>query len=651
MAQISGKGSKGHHTFRLNVNEVSTSVANNTSTLDASFTIDASGWYWEGWGSNITYSLSIAGNSYSGSIPSIPNKKDYTIRSITGISVPHNDDGTKSISYSFSVKDGANQDYTCGSASASGTLALTNIPRASTISSITSSVNIGSTCSIGISKKLGSYTSTLEYQISGSSTWTSIASKWNPNTNLEQSYSWTVPTSVYNSMTSTETQKTITVRLTTYNGNSSVGSVSTASFTAKATGTPSISSTSVVDTNSTTIALTSDSSKMVNGVSNMKVTVNAAGVNGTTITKITCNGTNMSLSSGVGTLTYNGCTTTSFAIVVTDSRNATKSQTIDISSKKINYVALSASITAEKDQPTSSSAVLTAKGNYSSVTFASGVTNTLTTSYQYRLAGSSDAYTSGTLTVSTSGTTYTGTKTITGLDYTKDYEVKMVVQDKLNKIERTVTLKKGVPVLYWDKNAVYLKSGNAIADYTVTNSSSKTIQFKDGSGNAIYPNPYPVGAIYISYKATSPSSLFGGSWTQLKNAYLFATNATSGDKGTGSGTGTGTGAASGNTAATTLSLSQIPSHSHTVNNHDHAQRTIGNDGNVNPWVSNSSGSSAGVRTQQQTAWHNSGKAQVYTYGSSPGTNAQGGGGSHTHGLNSHTHTVPYLEVYVWKRTA
>ena len=63
MAQISGKGSKGHHTFRLNLTETGTSIANNTSTLDASFTLDATGWYWEGWGSNITYTITINGTN------------------------------------------------------------------------------------------------------------------------------------------------------------------------------------------------------------------------------------------------------------------------------------------------------------------------------------------------------------------------------------------------------------------------------------------------------------------------------------------------------------------------------------------------------------------------------------------------------------
>ena len=642
MAQISGKGSKGHHTFRLTLTETATSVDNNTSTITASFTLDATGWYWEGWGSAITYTFYVNGNKYTGSIPSIPNGSAYTIRTVTGISVPHNDDGTKSISYSFSVSDGANQDYTCGSASASGTMTLTAIPRASSISSISSSVNIGSTCSIGISKRLNTYTSTLEYQISGSSTWTSIASKWNPNTNLSQTYSWTVPTSVYDSMTSTEKEKTITVRLTTYNGTSTVGSAATATFTAKATGNPSISSSSVVDTNTVTTTLTQDNTKIVNGVSNMKVTITAAGINGTTISKITCNGTTMSLSSGVGTLTINQCTVSKFAIVVTDSRGATYSSTLDKSSKFIGYVALSATMTAMKDQPTSASAVLSASGSYSATTFATGTVNALTTSYKYRLAGSTGTYTSGTLTSSISGSSYTATKTITGLDYTKDYEVVMTVSDKISSITRTLTLKKGVPVFYWDKDAVYLKSGNPILDYAkvshVDETTLNVVEMRNASGAVVHVNPFPVGSVYISTVNKSPARIYGGTWTQITGRFLYCTTTSKTTGGASSVSYT----PAGTNAGHAITTAQMPSHSHTQ-----CSRT--GDGNWNGEVKTTGGSSGGA-WPAVAGWTNSGNG----WGS--GTcNATGSGNTHTHTFTGTAATIntmpPWFSVYAWHRTA
>lgn len=147
---------------------------------------------------------------------------------------------------------------------------------------------------------------------------------------------------------------------------------------------------------------------------------------------------------------------------------------------------------------------------------------------------------------------------------------------------------------------------------------------------------YPVGSVYISYKATSPASLFGGTWEQLKNHFLFATNATSGDKGgSGNGTGTSTSQNNGNTGSTTLTAAQsgLPSHRHKVSNRAH---TYASGSSPQFRAMASSGSSS------QDYWEDS--YSDYAGGS----NASEG---HTHTLNNHSHTIPYIEVYVWRRTA
>lgn len=133
---------------------------------------------------------------------------------------------------------------------------------------------------------------------------------------------------------------------------------------------------------------------------------------------------------------------------------------------------------------------------------------------------------------------------------------------------------------------------------------------------------YPVGSIYLSTKNTNPSTFIGGTWTQLKNAFLFATNATSGDKGTGSGTGT-------NTGSTTLNANQIPSHSHNFGKYIPASTAS--------WHGEDGGNLSG--TQGTYIYSNRGNASSIT-----GTQNTGGG-------QGHTHTVPYIEVYVWKRTS
>lgn len=127
---IQATGSKGHHTFKLAVNETYVgNGAENFSKLSFSLTCNPGNWDWYGWGDKIKYSINIGGNTYSGSIPDMVANTNNTIRSVSGIKIPHNTDGTKNISISFSITDGANQNYTSGNCSTSGTFYLTKILR------------------------------------------------------------------------------------------------------------------------------------------------------------------------------------------------------------------------------------------------------------------------------------------------------------------------------------------------------------------------------------------------------------------------------------------------------------------------------------------------------------------------------------------
>ena len=125
-------GSKGHHRFTLNVNENSTDISNNTSSLSFSFVLSSLGgaYDWYGWRQQISYSININGKVYSGYIPDYNGTSTITLNSGT-LTVEHNSDGKKDINISFSVSDTTGQSYTSGNASSSGTMTLTTIPRAS----------------------------------------------------------------------------------------------------------------------------------------------------------------------------------------------------------------------------------------------------------------------------------------------------------------------------------------------------------------------------------------------------------------------------------------------------------------------------------------------------------------------------------------
>lgn len=123
---ISANGSKKHHKFTLTVTENSKNDSANTSNISYSLVLSPiqSGW---GWAQmyNIKYSISINGSEVaSGGIESYNGTATPTIKS-GSLNVSHNADGSKNMSFSFSITDPNGESYTCGSASASGSMTLT----------------------------------------------------------------------------------------------------------------------------------------------------------------------------------------------------------------------------------------------------------------------------------------------------------------------------------------------------------------------------------------------------------------------------------------------------------------------------------------------------------------------------------------------
>lgn len=136
---------------------------------------------------------------------------------------------------------------------------------------------------------------------------------------------------------------------------------------------------------------------------------------------------------------------------------------------------------------------------------------------------------------------------------------------------------------------------------------------------------YPVGSIYMTVGTVSPAVLFGGTWEQIEGKFLLASS-TSHASGTTGGSETYNYTPAGSIGNTTLTIEQIPSHTHTV-----ASAKAGTTANV------SSGSQFSIEETTAT------------------TSSVGGGQSHTHTWTGTQTTFnnmpPYLSVNVWKRTA
>lgn len=128
---LTANGSKGHHKFTFTVTEDSINQETNKSEGTCKLVLSPiqTGWDWSSQGQNIAYNCKVNGTTVlSGYIPNYDGKSTVTIASGSW-EAEHDDDGSKTINISFSVTDRDGETYTSGAASASGTMALTDIAR------------------------------------------------------------------------------------------------------------------------------------------------------------------------------------------------------------------------------------------------------------------------------------------------------------------------------------------------------------------------------------------------------------------------------------------------------------------------------------------------------------------------------------------
>lgn len=160
---------------------------------------------------------------------------------------------------------------------------------------------------------------------------------------------------------------------------------------------------------------------------------------------------------------------------------------------------------------------------------------------------------------------------------------------------------------------------------------------------------YPVGAIYVSTVATSPSELFGGTWEALEQGRVLI--------------GQGTDYAAGSTGGEkehAITVAEMPEHTHTMGNagsHSHSGATSSTGSHRHNIRGNKN------QNYDSETTFSDGHSNLDYY--IPSEYA----GSHSHTLSidsagSHSHTInsagsgeavslmqPYLAVYMWKRVA
>ena len=139
-----------------------------------------------------------------------------------------------------------------------------------------------------------------------------------------------------------------------------------------------------------------------------------------------------------------------------------------------------------------------------------------------------------------------------------------------------------------------------------------------GGSGGLALDVYPVGSVYMSVSETSPASLFGGTWEQIKDTFLLA----AGD--------TYTAGSTGGEPTHTLIIEEMPSHNHMS-------------------VMDTTSGQPQVEVRQWN-WMSPSGTFIESHSVEP-IKRLGVYGNSTGGSAAHNNMPPYVVIYMWKRVA
>lgn len=411
---------------------------------------------------------SISSGGYSFSCTGCATKSGSSVWSYTSetvltgsTAVSHADDGTGALSMS-----GACTASGLGiNISASGSIALPDIARASkpTVSKQSMVLDGSDSVSIYTNRKSTAFSHTIRVTVgTHSQDFTGIWSSFvfRPTPSIWMPYM-------------TSSMMTATVTLTTYNGNTQVGSPQTCTFRISVDTSEEygyISAHTITDTNSKTLAI-EPAGTYISGASllRMSFTLQAHGSYTQLARAVVTYGAESqtyTLSGTSQTIVFEATAySVTVSVAVTDARGYTTRETFTLT--VANYMPVS--LSNVKIVRANSNGSPSDTGSNLSITAdvqhwngpVGGAANQLTLTYEYRIAGSSGAYTAGTqtLTYTTTGSGQTATypfSGLTGAEFAPDnqYDLRIIVSDALTETSADVTVHEGLPVLGWGQRYV-----------------------------------------------------------------------------------------------------------------------------------------------------------------------------------------------------
>lgn len=541
MAEFSGgiqisSGQWDKYSLILKCWEDSYSIENNTSRVYWWVGIRSNTQYHNHQGLSEHYKVVVNGSTVHDASHTVSCGSGQTVGIADGYTtVSHNADGSKSISVSASFSCDNTSYYAPRTGSCSGSLTLTTIPRASSISIDSPSIECGNTININGSSASKNFTHKIYATWNGkTSELVTIASG-----TTTPSFSYTIPTAWEKDLPNS-TSGIATFTLETFSGSNSVGSKSVnATIKVRSGVVPSIDSIKITDANSVCAGI----GQIVQSQSRLKFAIIYSGAQGSTVTSVstkfegqTYNGSSFTtdIVQGSGSISY---TTTIYDSRGRSSQVSGKVTVSAYSSPKLtNVTAKRANSSYTIDEASGTYALLHFKVGFTSLTGK----NATSFYIQYRASGASSwtkinswdnnytleqDYKAGNLFTSTTSTYEIafGVKD----SFMSDYSWKVVT------VTPTYTLinfgKDGKSLTFFGQdgnsaNTLTINGDLAINSVKENTSSTKllvangsTVMYRDWNKlvNSIKSAMYPVGSVYITYNNVNPGTFLGGTWVQF----------------------------------------------------------------------------------------------------------------------------------------
>ena len=186
-------------------------------------------------------------------------------------------------------------------------------------------------------------------------------------------------------------------------------------------------------------------------------------------------------------------------------------------------------------------------------------------------------------------------------DESSSYDVEVTATDRHSLITRGTSASTAFSIMDWHPSGTGIAFGK-VSQKENTMEIALDVEFLGKVKGTIFDAVWPVGSIYLAYNHTNPSTLFGGTWIRIQNAFLWAVDSS------------GTIGQTGGAKEVTLTEDQIPVHDH-------------------------GGTYTNAGTSRTHAWlASNGTAMGYD-------SVQAGGGK------AHNNMPPYIQVSIWRRTA